>query len=496
MVKGKIRLKYSGLLMFASKILSLVTGFGFILMIARSTSIEEFGIWGNINDILGYFVLLAGVIPFWTTRFISRGHAGSAKTGFIANIIISIASLSIYLALIPIIISILQIGSAYAILYVVLSIQIIQLYTTSALEAILVSEKPHTLGYGLLISEICKVILGFILIIHLKLSLQGAIYSMIGANIVQALFYLKLAANTFKERVNWDYLKEWLKASPINLYSIVGNRIAAFTLIFLFMYGELARGYYQAAFTVAGIVGYSSFLTFALYPKLLSQINIEDISTSFKMILMYAIPMTVGAIILSDSYLAIFGSRYTDARIVLSILAISTLSASVSQVFQTIVVGTEKIDVKAKIAFKQLIRTRLFQVFTLSYIHSAIALPATFFALIYVAKTPLEATTYLALIGLVVELIMLLCRIILVRKCLVFSFPWKSLTKYIIASTVMVVILMILPHPERLLPTLGLTILGAIIYLVTLATIDRETREMARSTMNVAISWLSKIKSK
>lgn len=497
MVKDKIRLKYSGFLLFASKILSVITGFGFILMITRSVSREEFGIWGNIFDILGYFVLLAGIIPFWTTRFVSREHAGSAKTGLIANIIISIASISIYLALLPIITSVLNIPSAYTILYAIVSVQIIQLYVASAFEAILLAEKPQTIGYGLLVSETCKVILGFILIIHLKLGLQGAVYTIIIAGIAQAAFYMKLTAKSLKESMNWSYLKEWLKASPVNLYSIVGNRIAAFTLIFLFMYGELARGYYQAAFTVAGIIGYSAFLTSALYPKLLSQISIEDISTSFKMILMGAIPMTAGAIVLSNSYLSILssvGKDYTEAGIVLSVLALGTLVASISQIFYTIVVGVEKIDVKAKIPFKQLMKTRLFQMFTISYVQSAIALPATFFALVYVAKTPLEATTYLAIIGLIVELVMLLCRFVLAWKCLVFSFPWKNLAKYIIASAVMVAILMMLPHPERLLPTMGLTALGAIVYLVTLAAIDYETREMAKSAVNVVASWLSKIK--
>jgi len=497
MTKGKIRLKYSGFLLFASKILSVATGFGFILMIARSVSIEEFGIWGNINDILGYFVLLAAVIPFWTTRFVSREHAGSAKTGLIANIIISIASASIYLALLPIITSVLNIPSVYTILYAVVSVQIIQLYVASAFEAILLTEKPQTIGYGLLVSETCKVILGFILIIHLKLGLQGTIYTIIIAGTAQATLYMKLTANSLKESMNWSYLREWLKASPVNLYSIVGNRIAAFTLIFLFMYGELARGYYQAAFTVASIIGYSAFLTSALYPKLLSQVSIEDISTSFKMILMGAIPMTAGAIVLSNSYLSILssvGKDYTEAGIVLSLLALSTLVASISQIFYTIVVGVEKIDVKAKIPFRQLMKTRLFQMFTLPYVQSAIALPATLFALVYVAKSPLEAVIYLTVIGLIIELIMFLCRFVLAWKCLVFSFPWKNLAKYIIASAIMVSVLIVFPHSERLLPTMGLTALGAIVYLVILAAIDRETREIAKSTMNIVTSWISKIK--
>jgi len=493
MVKSEIRLRYSGFVLFASSLLSIATGLAFVLMITRSVSKEQFGIWGNISDVLSYFILLAGVLPFWTTRFVAREHAGSAKTGLIANIFISIISASIYLVLLPTILSALQISADYAMLYTIISIQIIEFYTISALEAVLLAKQPQTIGYGILIYEICRVALGFTLIIHLKLGLLGAIYSMIGPYIIQIAFYIKLTAKELKESVRWSYLKEWLKASPINLYNIVGNRIAAFTLIFLFIYGELARSYYGAALIIANIIAYSTFLAYALYPKLLSKTDPQDILTSLKMVLMPAIPMTIGVIILSDSYLTILSPDYTEAKFVLSVLAIYIFSLSLSQVFSTVVVGTEKIDAKAKIPFKQLIKTRLFQIFTLPYIQSAITLPTTFFALFYMAKTQLEAATYLALISLIVGLAVLLCTYIIAHKCLTFNFPWKRVTKYTIASAVMATLLYIIPHPTRLLLTVGLTVLGGIVYFAILAVIDWETRELIRSIISEVKSRLGRI---
>ena len=302
MVKSDIRLKYSGITVFASNILSVATGLAFVLMITRNVSTEEFGIWGNIFDLFSYSILLSGVLPFWTTRFVVREHAGSAKTGFIGNIFISVVATSLYLALIPTVLSVLQISSIYAVLYAVVSIQILEQYAVSALEAVLRAKQPHTIGYGLIISEVCKVILGFALIIGLKLGLQGALYSIIVSYIIRMAFYIKLTAKELKESVRWSYLKEWLKVSPINIYSVVGNRIAAFTLIFLFVYGgKLARGYHQAAATFANVAGYSSLLAFALYPRLLSGSSNEDVSTSLRLVMMFAIPMTAGVMILSDS---------------------------------------------------------------------------------------------------------------------------------------------------------------------------------------------------
>jgi O-antigen/teichoic acid export membrane protein len=490
MAKSEIRLRYSGFIVFASRLLSVATGIAFVLMITRSVSEKQFGIWGNINDVFSYFILLAGVLPFWATRFVAREHAGSARTGLVANIFISIASASIYLALLPIILSTLEVSTAYTILYIAISIQILELHTLSALEAVLLAKQPQTIGYGLLIHEACKVILGFTLIIQLKLGLLGAIYTMISSYVIQIAFYTKLTAKELKQSVKWTYLKEWLKASPINLYNIVGNRIAAFTLIFLFMYGELARSYYGAALIIANVVGYSTFLAYALYPKLLSESNTKDIAISLKMVLMVAIPMTAGAMVLSDSYLAILKLVYRDAAPVLLLLAMHFLCLSLSQVFNTVVMGTERLDAKAKIPFRELTKSRIFQIFTLPYIQSAITLPTTFFALFYIAKTQLEAATYLALISLIAGIAMLLCRYIITRKCLTFNFPWKNVAKYIVASAVMAAPLLVIPHPTRLLLTLGLTVLGGIIYFAILATIDQETRELTKSILNEAKSKL------
>jgi len=480
-VKREIRLKYSGLVAFASKIISVATGLAFVFMISRSTTDAEYGIFGNISDVQNYFVLLAGIVPFWTTRFVAREHAGAAKTGLVANIVISVVSTSIYLILLPFILPALGV-SAYATVYAVMSIEILELYTLSVLQAILYAKQPQTIGYGILVYEVCKVILGLFLIIQLQLGLLGTVSSMVGAYLIQILFFFKLTAEEISGSFRWAYLKEWLKASPINLYSVVGTIIPSFSLILLFMFSETARSYYLAASTIAAVIGYSIYLALGLYPKLLSKTNIADVSTSLKMVLMLAIPMTVGVIMLSDSYIIIQKPNLADGSLVLSVLAMSVLSTSLYWVFDTIVTGTEKIDEKAKIAFRQLLKTRLFQTYTLPYIASAIVIPTTFFVLSpNIAKTPLEATTYVAIITMIANLGTLLCKYIISHKCLAFKFPWKSVAKYVIASIVMATPFFIIPHPTKLSSTLLLTGVGGIVYFVTLAAIDQETRRAMKS---------------
>lgn len=491
-VKSRIRLKYSGLIAFASKILSLATGLAFALMIARSTTDSEYGIFGNIGDVQGYFTILAGIIPFWTTRFVAREHSGSARTGLIANVIISIISAIIYLVSLPFILLVLQIPSAYAVVYAIIAIQILELYTLSALQAILHAKQPQAIGYGFLIYETCKVVLGFFLILHFQLGLLGIVFSMIIAYSIQTLFFFKLTVKELSGSFKWAYLKEWLKASPINLYGVVGTIIPSFPLILLFIFSETARGYYLVAATIAAIIEHSIYLALGLYPKLLSKTNVADVSTSLKMVLMLAIPMTVGAIMLSDSYIIIQKPNLADGSIVLPFLAISALSASLYWVFDTIVMGTEKIDEKAKIAFKQLFKTRLFQIYTLPYIASAMVIFATFFVLSSnVAKTPLEVTIYVAIITMIANVGMLLCKYRISYKCLAFQFPWKSFAKYATASAVMGILLFIIPHPTKLSLTLLVTGFGGIIYFTILAAIDKGIRRAIRLIISEAKLKLS-----
>ncbi|UCG44593.1 MAG: hypothetical protein JSV58_04085 [Candidatus Bathyarchaeota archaeon] len=494
MVKGEIRLKYAGIVLFGSKLLSVVTGLAFVLMITRSVSAEEFGIWGNLSDVLSYFILLSTVIPFWTTRFVAREHAGSARTGVVANIFVSLVSSAIYLAVLPTTLSALQIGANYVMLYVVVALQVIELHMIAALEAVLHAKQPEIIGYGLLIYEICKVALGFVLIMQYELGLLGAILSIMIGYIIQTAVYIKIAAKELRIGIDWTYLKEWLKASPINIYNILGDRIAAFPLILLFLYGELARSYYGAALTIANVVAYSTFLSYALYPRLLLKTEAQDVSTSLKMVLMPAVPMTVGAIVLSDSYLTILHPEYLEARPVLAVLSICVFTLALLQVFRAVVLGTERIDSKAKIPFRQLAGTRLFQIFTIPYVQSIITLPTAFFVLFYATDSSLAAATYLAIINLVVGLATLVVTYRISRKCLTFSFPWRSTARFALASAAMATLLILIPHPSRISSTLILTGIGGLVYIAVLAIFDKDIREMGESVLSEVKSRLAGMK--
>lgn len=487
MTKNEIRVQYSGFMIFAARMLSVATGLAFTLMLTRSTTRDQLGIWGDVNDILAYFTFLASALPFWAMRFAARDKEGSIKTGVIANLTISMIATMIYLPTIPMIMSLLHVSGTYMIIYLIASMQIVEIYLITMLEACLRAKKPQTIGYGLLVEEFSKILVAYILIIRLQQPLLGALLSLTIAFTVQIFYYFKLLYVELRQPIRWNYVKEWLKGSTINVYNLVGDRIAALVFIMLFAYpviGKDARGIYVAAWTIASIITYSSYLSFALYPKLLAKNNIQDIITSIKTVLMFAIPMAAGAIALSDSYLTMLNSIYGQAAMVLIILAINALVQTISQFFSSVLYGFERIDEKAKIPLKKLVKSPLFKAFSLSYVQSAITLPTTFYLLTNFANgQPVSAAIYVVIIDTIARSVTFLALYIIVRKMVKINIPWMNIAKYSAASAIMGLFLfsIIIPHPTRISIVLGMTILGAVIYFTLLSAIDKETRDLIRS---------------
>jgi len=450
----------------------------FTLLITRYTTPEEYGTWSNIFDLAAYFLFFAGAIPFWATRFVARRKEGALKTSFSANLIIALVSTAIYLLLVPALTSALNITGAYLMLYFLAAMYMIEYSLIVVMEACLRAEKPQTLGYGLLIEEVCKISIAYLFIVQLNQPLLGAMISLIVAILVQLVYYVKLVWHEFSQRIQWSYMKEWLKGSIVSIYNLIGNQVAAFILILLFIYGgNDARGYFQAAFTIGNLVTYSFFLSFALYPKLLAENSLEDVTDSLKMVLMFAIPMTAAIIAMPDSFLMILKEQYAEATITLIVLAIDGLLITLSQFYTHVLFGVEKIDEEAKIPLKQLIKSDLFKIFTLPYIHSLITLPATFYLLSnFTVNQPVQAATYVAIINMIARSAMFIVLYAIMRKSVKIHVPWRAIVKYVFAAIVMATILYVIPHPTKISSTLAITAVGALTYLGLLAVIDKEVR--------------------
>ena len=481
MSKKQIRLQYSGFVIFTIQVLSLITGIIFTLLLTRSMSKVQFGIWTNIFDYTGYFVLFSGLLPFWATRFVARGKKGTVKTAVLAQLLIAVIAVVIYFPVIVLIST--AIGTeAYLLIYFIAGLYVLTYYMITVFESTLQSARPQAVGYGLLIEEIVKVSVALVLILGFRQLFLGAILALVVSCIVQILYYGYLLSDEFKEEVNWGYLKEWLKGSTAIAYSAIGGQLVAFVFILLFVYGGPdTRAYYQAAFTFTTIIGYSASLAYALYPKLLANsCSDEQVGVSFRTVLMLAIPFATITMVMSTAFLTVLKVNYSVAWPVLIALTIDTLVVLIYSFYSSCVMGKEAFDAEGKISIRKLVRSKIFKVFTIPYIQAAIALPLAYYVLTRLPVAgSVQAVLYVIAILIGVHLSSFIGLYSFMHHSVRIPVAWKSIAKYVLASILMAcVMLFLLPTTSTLLSTIAKAIVGFAIYVGVLLAIDVQARKL------------------
>jgi O-antigen/teichoic acid export membrane protein len=460
-------------------------------MIARAPTMgkEQYDIYFNISDVLGYFTLLAGTVPFWVMRCVARGKEGATKTGFVTNLIISALFTFAYLAAVPLILPFLGISTDYLTLYLVASVQIVEIYVIGLFEPCLQATTPQAVGYGLLVQQLSKLAFGYVLIIQFGQPLLGFIISTAIAFAIQIGYYFRLMSAEMKENIRWGYVKEWLKGSLANVYTVVGNVVATNSVLLLLfsLGGEGSRSLYGAAAIIVNVITYSSFLSFALYPKLIAEQKSEDITLALKIVLMFAIPMTAIAVALANSYIVILRpelSAFVGAGTVLAILAVDALNGVISGIYSSVVFGVESVDREA-LTFKSMVRSKIFVAFSLPYLQAAATIPATYFVLTrVVSQDPLFAALYVSIINASMRFICFLIVFAVARGMIKIAFPWRSVAKYTFASVVTAFVLFLLPVSTSVFVTVIWTAVGGLLYIGLLMLIDKETRRLPRDILS------------
>jgi len=486
--KKEIRLQYSGFVIFTIQVFSLITGLIFTLLLTREMSPKQFGVWTNIFDYTAYFVLFSGLLPFWATRFVARNKVGTVKTSVLAQLTMALVSMGLYFPVIFVVYNYVvepKIGTeAYLPIFLIAGLYVLTYYMINVFESNLQSSKPQAVGWGLLIEEIVKVSVALVLILGFKQLFLGAILALVLSCFVQIGYYVWLLKDYFKEKLDWGYLKEWLKGSTAMAYNAIGGQLMAFVFIMLFVFGGAeTRAYYQAAFTFTTIIGYAGSLAYALYPKLLSNsCSDEQVGLSFRTVLMLAIPFATITIVMSTAFLTILNVNYAVAWPVLIILTIDTLVTLMYSFYTSCIMGKEAFDAEGKISIRKLFRSKIFKVFTIPYIQAAIALPLVYFALTRLPVAgSVQAVVYVVAILIGVHISTFLGLYAFMHREVCLPVAWKSIFKYVLASFIMgSIMFFVLPPTTTLLPTTAKAIAGFAIYVGLLLAIDAQARKLIR----------------
>src|SRR4030067_3027293 len=127
-------------------------------------------------------------------------------------------------------------------------------------------------------------------------------------------------------------------------------------------------------------------------------------------------PMTVCAVALANSYIIILREAivaFSGAGLVLVVLALDAFVGVLSGIYGSVIFGAETLD-QEKISFRKLVRSKLFLAFSLTYVHSAITIPTTYFILTtYAFQQPLLAAFSVCVVNSIVRFAMFLILVIM-----------------------------------------------------------------------------------
>lgn len=492
-VKGplRIRLKYAGLMVFSLKVFSIVTGSIFTFIVVRKLSSGEFGLWQTIGALMTYFILPSRVFTYWLIRDEARGLP-AAKTGLLINIILAFFFFTLF---IPIALHMAAEVHAELLPFLMFSFQIPLIYVVSSLEAMGQATRPQAIGYGTGVFELAKLILCVVLVLVFKYGLVGVITSVTLAYLIQILVLTLILGSSLSTHFNFNLLKKWITLIWIPLYWELSGAFYPLTFLVLALLTKstLPVALMGAPAIISNVVPHTSFLAAGLYPRLLSGGGREDVEEAFKLVSMFAIPITIGIIILARPLLQLLRPEYVIAAPILGVLAIRSLLKTIGGIAENTLLGVEKIELDGKSKLKDYIKSKHFFLPTLTSINSLLSILLLIsFLVLYAtsAKAKYEwlIFTYLFVDLVVIKVPMHLYVWTLVGKTLSFRFPKLSIIKYLASAAAMSLLLMVLhalgvPNAgksliESFLALLFTISLGFAVYVLTLLAIDKEARRL------------------
>jgi hypothetical protein len=490
---SEISIRKTGIVIFLARIVSVFTGLIFLVMMTRTLSITQFGLWEFVIDIVTFASYPAGLVVFWATRDIARGNS-LGKTVIYINLGISIVGVLLFFAFA--VVSLPAIGAKAEPL--LLAIFLVPLsYLNQAANAVVTGHRPSVLAYSLLASEFCKLGAAFPLLVVYRIGIDGVILSMIVAYLAQAVVSTYMVRDASADVFNTARGKRWLLHSWLpaltTLPYVVG--IADTFVASIASMGTDVTGYYQAAYSIATIVGYSIYLATPLYPLLLKGGSNELPSITLDLTLLFGIPMAFGAAILAEPILFLLKPQYIDASNALIIMAFSSLIITVSGIAGTsgildqTLLGRERADIDESISVKRYAGSNLVFVPLLNLAYSILYVLSIFLTIRFGVENKFTISQMIetwAIAQLAISSIFLIVKFGRVRKQGGIKLK-PSLLSYLIGAIMMSLFLFfsssILDYRLTALAfgiqLIELTLSGTLVYFLVILLIDKSFRALA-----------------
>ena len=483
---SEIRVTYSGLIGLGIGLITIITGMIFILIITRSLTPEELGTWSLIGSLVTYVVIIEPMISYWTKREIARGIE-SGKTAILSSGVFSIVGFLAYLVIAYFVSE--PTGADVNILFFA-ALMIPFIFLNRTISAIAIGWKPHLNSIGVLIFDASKLPAAIFFVYYLEQGINGAILSLIFAYIVSNIALAILLRNKIQHKINYNYLKNWLKRAWLPLYIKFPNMVVLDVLIFSVITGSVTGlAYWIVAFTLGTMVRHAGQITRAVYPKLLSGGRKEYLQENLIRLFYFAFPCMAISISFAKPGLYALNPIYDIVALVVVFITLRSFLKILASALSLALQGIEKVDIKESTQ-KDYLKSKLFYLPTIRLIHRGVYLSTLaigLLILIHFNSSQIDLLLYWSIIALIVQIPFTLYFYYLVRKSFPLSIDISATIKYLVTSIVvfggiyflMERFLEYTPTLIEFLPQLiPYMILGILAYLGITSLIDYRTRTL------------------
>lgn len=406
-----------------------------MVIVTRTLTPEEFGIWNLILGFMFYIIIAEPVISYWVTRETARGIK-SGRTAVLGSGIFSIGGIFFYFIIaylvgseIEVDLNVLFFGA------IIVPCAVIK----NTLIGINLGWKPHIPSIAFFAFSITEIPLGLFLIYYLDMGLSGIIITVTIAHLASITILAIYAKDKISGKIKREFFQKWTKLFWLPIYPGISHMVSNIPIIvFPIITGSISGiGFWFAAVYGSILTSNSVQIAKAAYPKLVQGGSRDYIQENLSLLLYFAIFFVALSITFAKSSLFILNPIYESAIIVLIILAFYTFFSVLSQAFQGYLMGIERVDFDISSTFRDYIKSKLFHVPTIVLLQQVIFVVSLVVGLVLLSThSQTELLIYWAIVILAAQFPTTIYFYVLVKKNFKIRFEVGRILKYLFSSVV------------------------------------------------------------
>ncbi len=433
----RIRLRYSSLVLYAARIYRMLVAVGFVVVVARKLSVQEFGLWGIILSTTLMLTAPASLLTFWEGRYVGRGFKEAFGTslllgsGYVALGSLIYVALSYGESLI--------IGWGFNYMLEGLSILVLSVYNSIVNSALSVT-KPEGVGYGRFVYETVRLLTAYLAVAILKQGVGGAILSVALALLINLAFNSYLLGKLKVVSLKWSRTLaiKWLRSIYVPALNVANgflfNGLRAF--IAWVTGSDVSVAYLNVGMSsISTVTTAATSVTPGLYAKALRRVEGADVVEVLRIYAFITGFMGTVFIGLAKPITSLYNPVYLPAYTVLALMTLYGMISGLASLYSSLLTGIEKVELEEAAGFKELMK---------SYLVKAPLTYLGFFAFLYAVIPPalmLTGPSDPLKAALTVSILMATCvtvpAVILVKegfKAVHHSFPLREFTAAVISG--------------------------------------------------------------